>query len=89
MAAGVPIVAARVNGVTDVLRDGEDAVLVAPADSAALADALSVLIRDSDLRERLRQSAFARQQCTFSDTNMAREVANIYHQVLAPKGMKA
>jgi glycosyltransferase involved in cell wall biosynthesis len=86
MAAGIPIVASRVGGVTDVLRDGEDAVLVAPADAAALAAAVRTLIHDAELRERLRQSAFARQQRTFSDTNMASEVANIYHRVLSRKG---
>jgi glycosyltransferase involved in cell wall biosynthesis len=88
MAAGIPIVASRVSGVTDVLRDGEDALLVAPADPAALADAVRAMIDDGELRERLRQSAFARQQRTFSDTNMASEVANIYHQVLSQKGAK-
>jgi glycosyltransferase involved in cell wall biosynthesis len=88
MAAGVPIVASRVGGVIDVLRDDKDAILVMPADAMALADAISAVTRDNVLRERLRESAFARQRRLFSDTTMAAAVANIYHQVLARKGAK-
>jgi glycosyltransferase involved in cell wall biosynthesis len=88
MAAGVPIVASRVSGVTDVLRDREDALLVMPADAKALADAVATLVGDGALRDRLRQSAFARQRGRFSDANMAAEVANIYQQILTRKGTK-
>jgi glycosyltransferase involved in cell wall biosynthesis len=64
-------------------------MLVAPADATALADAVSAVARDEDLRERLRESSFARQRRLFSDTTMAAEVSNIYHQVLSRKGTKA
>jgi glycosyltransferase involved in cell wall biosynthesis len=74
-----------VNGVTDVLRDGEDALLVSPGDAEALADAISAVARDIELRDHLRASAFARQRRSFSDTAMAAEVARIYHQVLVQK----
>jgi glycosyltransferase involved in cell wall biosynthesis len=86
MAAGVPIVASRVNGVTDVLRDSEDALLVTPGDAEALADAVRAVAHDNGLRDRLRTSAFARQRRSFSDTAMAAGVAKIYHQVLVQKG---
>ena len=86
MAAGVSIVASRVNGVTDVLRDGEDALLVTPGDAEALADAVSAVARDARLRDRLRTSAFARQRRSFSDTAMAAKVARIYHLILVQKG---
>ena len=43
MAAGVPVVASRVSGVPELVRDGETGLLAPPGDAAALADALRTL----------------------------------------------
>jgi glycosyltransferase involved in cell wall biosynthesis len=50
---GRPVVGARAGGILDLVRDGENAVLVDPADTAALADALVRLLTDRALTERL------------------------------------
>jgi glycosyltransferase involved in cell wall biosynthesis len=82
MAAGVPIVASRVNGITDVVRDRADGLLFPPGDATALADAVSELIDNRVLQEHLRSTAFHRQRDQFSDASMAAAVANIYRNVL-------
>ncbi len=82
MAAGVPIVASRVNGITDVVRDGEDGLLFPPGDADALADAIEDMIGDATLQSHLRTTAFYRQRECYSDTSMAAAVAKIYRQVL-------
>ena len=46
MAAGRPIVASRVGGVPDAVRDGENGLLVPVGDAAAFADAISTLLND-------------------------------------------
>jgi glycosyltransferase involved in cell wall biosynthesis len=81
MAAGLPIVASGVPGVTDVLRDCHDGLLVPPGDPQSLADAITKLMNDPELRERLRTGAFHRQQEQFSDRKMAAAVADIYRLV--------
>jgi glycosyltransferase involved in cell wall biosynthesis len=57
MAAGLAIVATSLPSVEEVLRDGENGLLVAPGDAAGLADALLRLIGDPALRDRLGAAA--------------------------------
>jgi len=60
MAHGRAIVAARTGGIPEVVSEGEDAVLVAPEDPAALAGALVELALDAERRRRLGAAARAR-----------------------------
>ena len=53
MARGKAIVATRVGGMRDVLRDGENGLLVEPENFNAIAAACSRLLNDAPLRERL------------------------------------
>jgi phosphatidylinositol alpha-mannosyltransferase len=50
MAAGKPIVAARIPGFSDVVRDGREALLYDSSDPRALRDALRRVVGDADLR---------------------------------------
>lgn len=53
MACGLPIVATRTSGPEQLVRDGENGVLVPPGDESALAGALAALIEDDGLRARM------------------------------------
>jgi glycosyltransferase involved in cell wall biosynthesis len=53
LAAGRPLVAARTGVVPEVVEDGKQALLVPAGDVGALADALTRLLDDEDLRARL------------------------------------
>ena len=53
MASGAPIVASRIDGYSDVIKDGYDGVLVPPKDEAALASTIERLLRDKILRSSL------------------------------------
>jgi glycosyltransferase involved in cell wall biosynthesis len=51
MQAGLPIVATRIGPVNEIVREGENALLVPPADSMALAGAIRKLATDRLLRD--------------------------------------
>ncbi len=53
MRAGLPIVASRVGGIPEVVREEETAVLVEPRQSEAIAEAVIRLLEDPSLRETL------------------------------------
>ncbi|HVU79690.1 MAG TPA: glycosyltransferase [Gaiellaceae bacterium] len=53
LAVGTPVVSTAVGGVPEVVRDGENGLLVPPRDPAALAGALRRVLADDALRDRL------------------------------------
>jgi glycosyltransferase involved in cell wall biosynthesis len=54
---GRPVVASRVGGIPDLVRDGVDGILVEPGDTEALADALVRILSDHELAEQLAAKA--------------------------------
>lgn len=56
MAAGTPVVATRGGGVTELVTDGEDGILVEPREVAGLADAIERVLRDGVLARRLAEA---------------------------------
>jgi len=44
MAAGLPVIASSIGGPTEVIKDGEDGMLVAPNDPGAMAAAILLLL---------------------------------------------
>lgn len=57
LAVGTPVIATAVGGVPEVVRDGENGLLVAPNDPGVLADAIRRFFSDADLRLRLSEAA--------------------------------
>jgi glycosyltransferase involved in cell wall biosynthesis len=57
LAMGTPVVATRVGGVPEIVRDGENGLLVDAGDAAAFAAALERVLHDDDLRARLTAAA--------------------------------
>jgi len=57
LAVGCPVIATSVGGVPEVVRDGENGLLVAPNDAAALGEAIERFFTDASLRERLTAAA--------------------------------
>jgi glycosyltransferase involved in cell wall biosynthesis len=59
LAAGTPVIATAVGGVAEVVRDGENGLLVGPGDVEGLAEAIRRFFGDAALRDRLRAASVA------------------------------
>jgi glycosyltransferase involved in cell wall biosynthesis len=88
MAAGVPVVASRVGGVTDLVVEGETGLLVDTGDAGALAQAVGLLLADAGKR-RARGEAGRRRAEAFRWPLVASSVRSVHEAALqrrAPGG---
>lgn len=53
MACGVPIVASNIGGIPDIVKDGENGLLVQPKNTEALANAIIYLLENEDMKKKL------------------------------------
>ena len=58
-ALAVPVVASAVGGIPELVEDGRSGLLVPPGDAAALAEAVTRLVRDPEQARRLGRAARA------------------------------
>jgi glycosyltransferase involved in cell wall biosynthesis len=82
LAHGRPVVASRVGGLAEAVRDGETGLLVPPRDPAALRAALERLLGDPELRGRLGAAARADAERRFSGDQAARATITAYRAAL-------
>jgi glycosyltransferase involved in cell wall biosynthesis len=78
MASRLAVLSCRSVGVVDCMRDGENGLLVEAGDIAAQAEALSALVNDASLRQRLASAALAECRATYSWEAVGRQIAGIY-----------
>lgn len=83
LALGCPVVASRVEGIQETIRDAVDGCIVNPGDPAALAARLQSLLAAPDELKRLGQQGKERQRDGFSDRSMSQKTAAIYRELLA------
>ena len=83
MAVGMPIVASRIDGLEEVIRPGQEGLLVEPGSPHALAQAIEHLLAHPEEAIRLAPQARHRHQQHYSAQAMAAGVAQVYQQLLA------
>jgi glycosyltransferase involved in cell wall biosynthesis len=83
LAAGRPVVATRVGGVPDVVRDGEDGFLVEAGATTDLADRLAQLARDPALRERMGKHGRQRVLPRYAVDRLVDDVDRLYRALLS------
>jgi glycosyltransferase involved in cell wall biosynthesis len=82
-ACGLPIVATDVPGCREVVREGENGLLVPARDAQALAKALIRLIEDSEIRAKMGRRSREIALAEFSSKHVNAQILDIYKEVLA------
>jgi glycosyltransferase involved in cell wall biosynthesis len=83
MAASRPVVASRVGGIPDLVRNGRNGLLVAPGDEAGLAAGIGLLLDDPALAARMGDAG--RIVCReFSLEAMTARLDRLYTDLLSP-----
>jgi glycosyltransferase involved in cell wall biosynthesis len=83
MQAGLPIVAARVGGVADMVRDGETGFTTSPDDAAAFAAHIERLLTDDTLRRRLGAASARLAAERASQTGVIGTLERIYDEIMS------
>lgn len=84
MAAAVPVVAAQVSAIPEIVVDGETGLLVPPNAPADLATALEVLLNDQPLRRHFGLVGQERGETHFGAARMIDAAAALYRRVAGP-----
>jgi len=87
MAAARPIVATKVGGIPEVIRDGETGYLVPPCDPESLAKAICSLLADKEKAREIGLSAKKRVVSSFSLKKMVEKTEKVYETLLKSKGL--
>jgi glycosyltransferase involved in cell wall biosynthesis len=82
LASATPVIANRVGGVPDVIRDGTDGFLVEPGDVSGAAEKLAALAINPDLRTTLGDSGKARVLERYSVARLVDDVDRLYRALL-------
>lgn len=82
MQAGVPIIATRVGGIPEMIRDGQDGLLIPPRSPEAISLAVNRLARDFALRATLARSADAHFQSSFTIDTMVQRMSKLFSKLL-------
>ena len=81
-AAGLPVIATRMGGIPEVVRDGETGLLLEQKDDAGeLAAKILLLLRDQQLRKRLGQQGREWVRNNFSWEKIAQTLEGVYNEV--------
>lgn len=88
MAAGRPVVATRVGGNPELVRDRETGLLVAPEDEGALAAAMETMLVSPHLAREWGENARRIAQANFTLDHARERFEQLYKDLLARKGLR-
>ncbi len=85
MACGIPVIGSDVGGIKTLIQDGENGLLVKPADSNALSGAITELLQDNFKARALGESAHIFIHKNFSQERMFLKTEGAYRECLSVK----
>lgn len=85
MVSGKPVIAAKVGGIVDVVRDGETGILIPPRDADALAKAIITILKDKRLAQKMGEAGKRRIDERFTAKTMVERISQIYEELIEKK----
>lgn len=82
LACGTPVIATAVGGITEIIGNNENGIIVPPNDEKKLAEAIDYLLQNEDLRIRLGQSGRRKVVENYSYTTAIEKLSRIYQRAL-------
>ncbi len=82
-ACGVPVIATRVGGYQEIVSDGEDGLLVEPANNQAIADAIVALLNDHNLAQRMVEQGRRKVETYYRMEHCLSQVQSLYLKTLS------
>ena len=79
---GTPMIASNVGGLSELIEDGQDGILVPPGNTRKLADAIVRLLKDRPLQQQMQQSLSARCDRDLNWSNIANQTLGVYHKAI-------
>jgi lipopolysaccharide heptosyltransferase II len=80
--SGTCVIATRVGGIVDIIKDGENGILVPPRDYNSLAEAIMKLLKDDQMRQRLAKAASLNVEKNFTLSDMYEKTIGVYNEAL-------
>lgn len=85
MAAGLPIVSTPVGAISEVIKNGENGFLVSPGDHEALAEKITCLIKNENLRKKMASNNVEKIQQKYDLAVVTKIFEKIYQEILSKK----
>jgi len=79
-AAGLPIIATRVGGIPEMIKNDTNGLLISPGDPAEISDTIIKLINNENLRDSLSQNAASQFKEKFSFEKMIEQTKQLYQK---------
>ncbi|RJP29697.1 MAG: lipopolysaccharide heptosyltransferase II [Candidatus Omnitrophota bacterium] len=86
-ASGVPVVATKVGGVIDIIENGKNGILVAPADPLAMSEAIIKIAKDPALAGKMAHAAYKKVVEKYNIELMVKNTMKVYDEALQDKSI--
>jgi glycosyltransferase involved in cell wall biosynthesis len=88
MAAGLPVVANAVDGVCEVIKEGDNGFLIPPGDVSLMSKRLTQILSDAGLRHRMGRAGRSTAEKEFSLCSMINSLESLYEELLTKKAVQ-
>ena len=87
MAMAKPVIAFEIDGISEIVRDGENGYLIPPKDSRKLAEAIIYLLKDKEKAKKMGEAGRAIVDQAFELEVMVKRIGEVYMELIQARGV--